>query len=255
MTQHPDDNVASLERLPEYWLPAHVYACRVPGGTVFLDLCRNRYVGVGETETQVLRRHVANWQDAGPVLEHDSPDEAAARILDALVESALLQPEPERIRLFSPISSGLQKARRDLDAFQASPRSIRVLDSWRFLRSCLWAHCVLRTSSLYDTVRAIEDFRQAGGSISSPADPAQIHRCVRIFRRLRPYVFAAHGRCLFQALALARFLQYYRTPAVWVIGVRIRPWAAHSWVQQGDLILDGTPESVHGYTPILAVEA
>lgn len=257
MTEHPDDDAASLEHLPAYWLPAHVYTSRVPGGTIFLDLRRNRYLGIGETETQVLRRHVANWQDAGPALEQGSINEAAAaRILDALVGLALLQPEVEGIRPFSPTSIGLHEARLGLEAFQASSRPIRMLDSWRFLRSCLWAHCVLRSSSLYDAARAVEHFRQAaGGSISSPADPARIHRCVQIFRRLRPYAFAAHGRCLFQALALARFLQYYRASALWVIGVRVRPWAAHSWVQQDDLVLDGTPESVRGYTPILAVKA
>ena len=256
MVECSENNTASLGRRPPYWLPAHIYACRVPGGAVFLDLHRNRYLGVGETETHVLRRHVANWQDTGPALEHGSINEtAAARILDSLAEFALLQPEVEH-RPFSPISTGLHEARLGLDTFQASPQPIRMLDSWRFLRSCFWAYYVLHTSSLYDAARAVDDFRQVdGSSVSSPTDTTQIHRCVQIFRRLRPYVFAAHGRCLFQALALARFLQYYRARALWVIGVRVRPWAAHSWVQQGDLILDGTPESVREYTPILAVKA
>ena len=253
--EHLDDDAASLKCLRTYWLPAHIYACRVSGGTVFLDLHRNRYLGVGETETQVLRQYVANWKDTGPTLECDSLDEAAAaRILDALSARVLLQPEGKRLRPFSPTSIGLQEARLGLDTFQASSRPIRILDSWRFLRSCLWAHYALRRSSLYEVARAVEHFMQADGdSMSSPADLTKIRQCVRIFRRLQPYVFAAHGRCLFQALALARFLQYYRVPALWIIGVRVRPWAAHSWVQQGDLILDGTPESVREYTPILAV--
>jgi hypothetical protein len=253
MVEH-DDNAASLNRWPAYWLPAHIYACRVLGGTVFLDLRRNRYLGVGETETQVLRRHVANWQDTGPTLERASLDEAAAAcILDALSGLALLQPRGKRLRPFSPTSIRLHEARLGLDTFQASSRPIRMLDLWRFVRSCFWAYYVLHTSSLYGVACAVEDFGRVGNPISPSADPIQIRRCVQIFRRLRPYAFAAHGRCLFQALALARFLQYYRVPALWIIGVRVRPWAAHSWVQQGDLILDGTPESVREYTPILAV--
>ncbi|WP_066921591.1 lasso peptide biosynthesis B2 protein [Steroidobacter denitrificans] len=256
VTRRPGDGTTRFERLPTYWLPAHVYTCHVPGGTVFLDLRRNRYLGVGEAETQTLQRHVANWQDATLDLERDSFNESTARhILDALVESALLQTESECSRIFSSTSTGLQEARHGLETVRASHRSIRAPDLWRFLRSCLWAHCILRTSSLYDAAHAIEDFRQTGGSILSPADPAQTYRCVQIFRRLRPYVFAAQDRCLFQALALVRFLQYYQTPATWIIGVRVRPWAAHSWVQQDELILDGTPESVREYIPILAVEA
>jgi hypothetical protein len=35
------------------------------------------------------------------------------------------------------------------------------------------------------------------------------------------------------------------------MGVRIEPWAAHSWVQAGEYVLDGTPEQVRFFTPIL----
>ena len=74
-----------------------------------------------------------------------------------------------------------------------------------------------------------------------------------IFRRLRPYEFAAKDQCLFHALALLKFLAHYNIHPTWVIAVRPTPWAAHSWLQLGTLVLDCTPEEISGYTPILAI--
>ena len=76
---------------------------------------------------------------------------------------------------------------------------------------------------------------------------------VSVFHRLRPYGFAAKDQCLFHALALLKFLAYYKIHPTWVIAVRPTPWAAHSWLQLGTLVLDCTPEEVSGYTPILAI--
>ena len=45
----------------------------------------------------------------------------------------------------------------------------------------------------------------------------------------------------------------YDVYPTWVIGVRTKPWAAHSWVQQGTLLLDANPEQVCDYSPILAI--
>jgi hypothetical protein len=35
--------------------------------------------------------------------------------------------------------------------------------------------------------------------------------------------------------------------------VQTKPFAAHCWVQQGDVVFNDTPEHVRRYTPILAV--
>ena len=52
---------------------------------------------------------------------------------------------------------------------------------------------------------------------------------------------------------LVKFLASYQVHPTWVIGVRTKPWAAHSWVQQGTLLLDSNPEEVCEYTAILAI--
>ena len=65
-----------------------------------------------------------------------------------------------------------------------------------------------------------------------------------MFRRLRPYAFAAKDQCLFHALALLKFLAYYNIFPTWVIAVRPTPWAAHSWLQLGNHVLDCNPEEI-----------
>ena len=63
----------------------------------------------------------------------------------------------------------------------------------------------------------------------------------------------ASGKCLVRSFLLLRFLQRSGHEALWVFGVRIWPFAAHCWLQVGDVALDDFPERVSAYTPIYAI--
>jgi hypothetical protein len=125
---------------------------------------------------------------------------------------------------------------------------------WRhiidFLRACTWARRSVRSRPLYVVAEEIGRKKSAAGA---PFDAERAIELVGVFRRLRPHTFAARDQCLFHALALVRFLSAYDIYPTWVIGVRTKPWAAHSWVQQGTLLLDANPEQVCDYSPILAI--
>jgi hypothetical protein len=54
-------------------------------------------------------------------------------------------------------------------------------------------------------------------------------------------------------MTLVRFLAHYGVTADFVIGVKLEPWAAHSWVELSDYILDGTPEQARFYQRILVL--
>jgi hypothetical protein len=84
-------------------------------------------------------------------------------------------------------------------------------------------------------------------------DIGKLAAMVDVFRRLRPFVFAAEGRCLLHALTLIRFLSHYQLHPEWVMGVKTQPCGAHSWVQWDRYLLDSNPEKVCGYTPIMMV--
>jgi hypothetical protein len=119
-----------------------------------------------------------------------------------------------------------------------------------FASACVWALTTLKTRTFETVVRDLCERKNAN---SGAMDEERLIELVSTFRLLRPFAFTAHDRCLFHALALTRFLSYYKLFPTWTIGVRVNPWGAHSWVQHENLILDATPEKVVEFTPILAV--
>ena len=81
-----------------------------------------------------------------------------------------------------------------------------------------------------------------------------LQRLVHIFRRLRPLIFAGRDRCVLDTLGLFEFLALNGTDLSgirWVVGVRARPWGAHCWLQQDELVLNDTCKRVMQYVPIL----
>jgi hypothetical protein len=240
----------------EYWLPTHVRACSTATGTVLLDLRRNRYFGVGRKETVVLRSLAGNWDGPGTTSSTFASDteplpfEDAIRIADRLVEAGLLSKSAPEPAAFTPAQVDLQSLLTSVGHEIDRTAPIRLRHIIDFLRACTWARRSIRSRTLFLVSEEIGRRKSAAGA---PFDADRAIELVGIFRRLRPHTFAARDQCLFHALALVRFLASYNVYPTWVIGVRTKPWAAHSWVQQGTLLLDANPEEVCEYTPILAI--
>jgi hypothetical protein len=74
-----------------------------------------------------------------------------------------------------------------------------------------------------------------------------------VFLALRPIFYTVGGRCLYDSVVLLDFLAARRLFPVWVIGIRMMPFAAHSWVQYENAALNDDPEFVRSFTPILAI--
>jgi hypothetical protein len=236
-----------------YWLPPHVRACSTSTGAVLLDLRRNRYFGVGRKETRVLSWLTRNWQDTATASATEAeplPLEDAVRIADKLVQAGLLSNDASEPAAFTPTEIDLNSLLTSVGHELDRKSSIRLRHIVDFLRACTWARKSVRSRTLYFVAEEIGRKKNHAGA---PFDADRAIELVGVFRRLRPHTFAARDQCLFHALALVRFLASYNVYPTWVIGVRIKPWAAHSWVQQGTLLLDSNPEQVCDYTPILAI--
>lgn len=240
--------------VPDYWIPPHVRACSIADSTILLDLKRNRYFSVGAPVTRALFTLALNWSEAiscAGATEQIEPLEpqTAVRIAEALVKAGLLSVDTPQA---APISCGAVDLRCAL-ASVGYERSQAASPKWRdivaFLRAFAWARRSLRSKSLYWI--ASELSRNKG--LSQEQAQERLVELVCIFRQICSYTFVTRGRCLLHALALVRFLASYGIFPAWVIGVKSQPWAAHSWVQDGALILDGTPEQVCQYTPILSI--
>lgn len=236
----------------QYWMPAHVRACPTASGAVILDLKRNRYFGIGTKETRALFALEQNWSQANvhanQFLE-PMPLDSALRLANHFVEAGFLSRDvPEATLTTGSIDLGGTLTSVGYEVGHSV--SIGLEHFVRFLRACAWSRRSLRSRTLYSVACEISGAKQQP---SQPFDAQRAVDLVCVFRRLRPFAFTAKDQCLFHALALVKFLSYYQVFPTWVIGVRARPWAAHSWVQQGNLLLDSNPEHVCEYTPILTV--
>jgi len=237
----------------EFWMPPHTRVCVTATGAVLLDLKRNRYFGLGYREARSLSTLATNWAAASTPAGHPLEPmqlEDAARLADALVKAGFLTP-------VAPTEPGPSFAAIDSDAaltsvgceLAATPH-LHLHHIIAFLRACIWAKRAVDSRLLYSIACEVAESK---AGITHDIDLQHTVELVSVFRRLRPYAFAAKDQCLFHALALLKFLAHYNIHPTWVIAVRPTPWAAHSWLQLGAFVLDCTPEETSGYTPILAI--
>ncbi len=255
-----------------YRIPAHVYVCVTPDGSVLLDLKRDKYFGMGRTETLSLAAIVPGWPKPvwgeGPCGAPQESDvkAGALSLCESLVSDGLLLRD---VGVGSPRAgcrregqgeSGAVEIRRDMTAEWISigdELEVASTLGWRDVLNFLWAYLWVRGSlALRPFAATVESMRVLKARRSDSRNAWHSHEVaamVGVFRRLRPFVFPAEGRCLLHALTLVKFLSRYDFHPEWMIGVTTQPWGAHSWVQWGNFLLDTNPEKVCGYVPILTV--
>jgi hypothetical protein len=236
-----------------FWMPPHTRVCVTAAGAVLLDLKRNRYFGLGYREARSLCALATNWSAASTPAGHPlepMPLDDAARLADALVKAGFLTP-------VAPTETGLSFTAIEANATLTSvghelsvSARLHLHHIVAFLRACIWAKRAVGSRLLYSIACEV-----AANKAVAPQtiDLERTIEFVCVFRRLRPYAFGAKDQCLFHALALLKFLSHYNIHPTWVIAVRPKPWAAHSWLQFGSFVLDCNPEEICEYTPILAI--
>jgi hypothetical protein len=240
---------------PQFWIARHVHVCVTPDGSVVLDLKRDKYLGFGREQTEILSTAVNSWPFPSWPCDPDRLDWGAARLLcESLQKDGMLtiECEPRNLINRAPIVDMKAELISVGDEVEIAGR-VRVGHVTQFFGSYLWARCSLAHRSFLSIVEAIRSRKASRAGADYAYDIFRLAKMVDIFRQLRPYVFAAEGRCLLHALTLIRFLSRYDFYPEWVIGVVTQPWGAHSWVQRGNFLLDTNPEKVCQYTPILVV--
>ena len=120
-----------------------------------------------------------------------------------------------------------------------------------FIGACTTAFYHLRWNRLEETVRAVERRKARHWSLKD-IDVGRARDLTVIFRKLRSY-FPHNYLCLYDSLALIEFLARYRISTTWVFGIRLEPWAAHCWLQDGRYVVNEGIEEAASYTPVMAV--
>lgn len=241
-----------------FGIPAHIHVCVTAAGSVILDVKRDKYLGLGREETELLADAVPGWPE--PLWERTLCRDWRARIKVEIATCESLVADGVLERISETKNARVVPALRDMrgewisigDEIEVhgrvTPRHVA-----HFLAAFCWAWYSLACRPFSTIVEEVKATKACLVRDSDARHPHAVAALVDIFRRLRPFVFAAEGRCLLHALTLMKFLSQYRFYPEWVIGVTTQPWGAHSWVQWGNCLLDSNPEKVCGYTPIMVL--
>ena len=132
-----------------------------------------------------------------------------------------------------------QTERPDLATAKA-PRTGRA-GFWSFWRAALWARSVMKRRDLVSAARLLSG---AGAVVSARANDH-----VMRFRDWRPF-YPRAASCLFDSLALGRFLWSAGVRSNLIYAVRGGPFSAHAWLEIGGSIINDDPEYCAGFTPM-----
>jgi hypothetical protein len=230
---------------------------------VLLDLHRDKYVGVGREQMASLAARVKGWPLIGATPVGRSADESvdenvrssntrADAVLARMLAAGMLTTDPAVGKEAKPLEMARPEAALVEDDLETQPQ-VTFTHVVRFLWASAVAALEMKLRSIETVMGRIRARKARRRASASPTDLATARGAVGAFIRLRPLLFGAQDACLFDSIALVRFLSYYRIFPACVIGVQTGPFAAHCWVQEGPVVFNDAPEYIRRYTPILAV--
>lgn len=205
------------------FLKPDVHAVAIGADLALLDLARDAYLCLPDAAA-ALTPEPRFAVLPGPVRE--TLEQGALLTLDPPCGRRAPPPLPERTIIHS--SGRNRPGLRAIAAALAVPRDIRNARKGDGLHAWL----------------AVAD---AAAPLSP--DPEAVAAAARLFWRLGAWL-PVEGECLVRSAMLVAFLRRMGLTADWVFGVRLWPFAAHCWVQSGDLCLNDDVERLWPYTPL-----
>lgn len=244
--------------MPSYFLAPHIYPCVTEGHVVLLDLDRDKYVGVAREQVSALARRVKGWARLGlapcgtDASEFSAPSKRAESVFAKMLATGMLTTDPDIGKEARPVEMPAASAALIEPELDWRPR-ITSIDVIRFLWASTLTALSMRVLPLRAVITGLMKRKAEGVAACGPVNMAVARRATEAFIRLRPLIFGAQDACLYDSLALTRFLSYYRQYPACVIGVQTGPFGAHCWVQEAGFVFNDEPEYVRRFTPILAV--
>jgi Transglutaminase-like superfamily len=242
----------------KYWLTDHAYACVTADHAVVLDLRRDKYVAIPNVNGSCLEDQIEGWPDTAGLPQREVDCAPSERILEQLLKMDLITDDVRRGRQ----GPALTVPRPQTPIIETTllhtllpdaPRPPRIggKDFVNFVAAYFSARWRLRFHTLEAVVADVQTRKQRCNHAA--LDLALAAHLVATARRLRPFVYRAYGKCLFDSLVLVEFLARYEAFPDWIFGVQTRPFMAHSWVQSGTTVLNDVPGHASLYTPIMVV--
>jgi Transglutaminase-like superfamily len=208
-----------------YMLRPHVRACVDGDHVVFLDLRGDRYSSVP--------------MQLAPAIVELGLTQGGANSAARLEELKLIAPAELTVRSIAPRS---RSPTRILEPLASANVSAAVGAS--ILAACAWAGWMLARRRLDRALNCLGAMKRTRRVEVGAATDALAQ-----FEAIRPW-FPRERVCLFDSLALARFLisQGFR-PEI-VLGVRTQPFAAHCWIELDGALVGDRSDHCTSFTPI-----
>lgn len=219
----------------ELQLTPHTHFCVASDQVVFLDLRSDRYLALPDTLNQSFGR-----------LTEGAYTVEDLEVLSPLVSRGLLAARSSQTRA-PEVATAPRVSRSALDF----PRiQIRMSDTLEALYSYYSSARALTKKGLASAISGVEQSKSKAEASADrrPLSPPDL----MAFLAARKWI-STQDQCLRNALALVRYMARRRYFPELVVGVRMRPFHAHAWVQDGDLVLNDEVDTVVNYTPILVV--
>lgn len=207
-----------------------VFMAQADGLMIFLDLGGDRYFALSSEVSARLRSVI------------DANGEGAEEDIVRRLRQARAIAGPQHVgRRFAPTQT--HEPRREVEIGRCGRLAAMAA------AACRWrAERVLRRRHLADIIRRRNQERL--GAIEQEPDQEAIVKAACAFAAARA-LRGARNACLKEALALLYYLGPRARAADWVFAVKGAPFAAHCWIQLGDIVLNDSVENVCAYTPIM----
>jgi hypothetical protein len=239
--------------MARYALADHVFVCLNGEHLVILDLKEDRYWALEAAQTAGLGALVDGWpvraSDGAQSADSPSPETTAA--IEVLLGRGLLAQGIPPGKEATPVTAIVPMSEL---VSESDPSAGSRSGSWlTFFTASAFAKFTLRTWPFERVIQRVRRRKKLLGPSAKPLDAERARKLVEAFARYRVFLFSSKDECLYDSLALLEFLARYGIYPDWVFGVQTRPFAAHCWVQHGDIVFNDTVEHVIGYTPIMVV--
>jgi len=211
--------------------------CEVSDRLLFLDLYADRYFLIAEDAERSLREVIGGCSFGS------EQRQALGGLLRAGI---LLETSDDRVPQCFESPSAPTTSLLD-----GSARPARLRECVKALSMLSVARVQLRFAALHVILGRLEASK-ASQPDSASYSSQRLQEVADAFEWTSRMI-RSHDQCLARSLAATRRLTVLGVPAELVIGVRLRPFAAHSWTQVKHFLVNDHIDTVRTYTPILAI--
>jgi hypothetical protein len=215
-----------------YRLPDQLRFCEVGGERVFLDLLADRYFSLPAAADAALSSLLAN-----------PAQRPRPRDLEPLLRLDLLVAAPQG----RPLAA--TRHQRPTRSLVEETRCRTKPSPFALVEVGLLVLLARREVARKRLPRALAGLARGPSEGAEPPEDRR-DRAVAQFRAARRLVPIAPN-CLYDSLALARFLRRRGIRVELVIGVKLHPFGAHCWLQDGATVLNDSLAAAREFEPVL----